>query len=266
MIELFTSGTNLLLSILGVAVTGGVFAIISNHSIDRIPRNQSLIKPDPYCRSCATLYSWKEQIPIWSYLSRKGRCPYCGDKIPARSFIIEIVEIFWVAFFILKFGWSYQALIVLLFGMALIAIIVIEYENSIMSDLILLIMLFLSIIYLLAYKQSEFPLAIIGMIIGGSVMMVYNLMKLGSRTHHRMDYSEIKMGAVLGLFFGAHQIILCIFLSWMIGAVLGSFRIKFLHKKPAESIPQFPTILAFAGIVTVLFNTEILQLYSMIVR
>jgi len=266
MAEWFTSGTNILLSLLGIGIIGSVFAIISNNSIDRIPRNQSITKPEPYCRTCATLFTWKDQIPIWSYLYHKGKCPYCNAKIPHRNFYIEIIEIIWVGFFILKFGWSYQALIILLFGMSLIAIIVIEYENRMMSDLILFIMLMLSVIYLLAFQQSEFPTALLGMAIGMLVMLAYNLAKIAGHTITKIDYSEIKMGAVLGLFFGAFGILLCIFLAWLIGAVMGSVKIKFFNKGYEEAAPQFPTILAAAGIITVLFNQELIQLYTSIVR
>lgn len=266
MAEWFISGTNMVFSILGIAAISSVFAIISNNSIDRIPRNQSIIKPEPYCRSCATAFTWKDQIPIISYLIHKCKCPYCGAKIPTRNFFIEVGEFAWVSIFVLKFGWSYEALIVLLFGISLIAIIAIEYENRVMSDLILLIMLMLSVIFLLAYRQSEFPNALLGMTIGAGVMAVYNFMKIAGKTVVRFDYSEIKLGAVLGLFFGGFGIILCIFLAWFIGAILGSVKIKFFKKDHRDAIPEFPTILAIAGIITVLFNTELTHFYMALMR
>jgi len=266
MAEWFISGTSMVFSILGIVAIGTVFAIISNNSIDRIPRNQSVIKPEPYCRACATAFTWKDQIPIISYLLNKGKCPYCEAKIPIRNFFIEIGEFAWVGVFVLKFGWSYQALIILLFGMSLIAIIAIEYENRIMSDLILLIMLMLGVIYLLAYHQSEFPNSILGMSIGAAVMIIYNILKIAGKTIVRFDYAEVKLGAVLGLFFGAYGIIMCIFIAWLIGAVFGSVKIKFFKSDHLNAIPEFPTILAISGIVMVLFNTELTQFYVTLMR
>jgi leader peptidase (prepilin peptidase)/N-methyltransferase len=262
---LLPAGINMVLSIFGIVAIGSIFAIISNCTIDRIPKNQSVIFPGPYCKSCAAKLLWKDIIPIWSYIHSKGKCPECENPIPLRNWIVDIAEIMWVAIFITKFGWSYKALLEVMFGMGLIAVIVIEKENRQLSNLILLLMGMLSTIYLLAFKPTEFPTATASFFIGAIILLAYNLLKILTKARSCIEFSEIKFGAILGLFLGFPQVLLCVFLSLFIGATVGSFRIKFQGKKHQSAIPDFPLIMAFPGLATILFGQEMLTTYEKLV-
>lgn len=44
-----------------------------------------------YCDSCGAVIPMKEQIPYYSYLRGKGRCRYCGAKIPVSTLLLEFV-------------------------------------------------------------------------------------------------------------------------------------------------------------------------------
>ncbi len=252
----------IILSLTGILVIGSVFAIISNNTIDRIAKNQPLTTPSPYCPACAVTLQWKDMIPIVSYLIAKGKCPYCGADIPRRNILIEISEIIWVGLFIIKFGWNYPALLEMLFGMCLIAIIVIEYERRVLSESLLLFMIMLSTIYVLAFNHTEFPRAITSMIIGSSVLIIYNLLKIITLKTKRIEFREIKFGAVLGLFFGLPLIYLCILLSWLIGAIWGSINIRFFRQKPKYALPDYPFILAISALVMIMFGDNILAHYN----
>lgn len=256
---------NLLVSLLGIFVLGSVFAIISNSAIDRLPKSQSIITPGPYCKSCAAILTWKDTIPIWSYLHSKGKCPYCGNPIPFRNLVVEIAEFAWVALFIIKFGWSYQAILEMMFGMGLIAIIVIEKEQRQISNLILLLLGMLSIMYMLAFYPSQFPTAAASFFIGVGMLLCYNILKIAVKARKRIDFSEIKFGAILGLFLGFPEVVLCIFLALFSGAAFGSFKIKFLKEEYQSAVPPFPMLMAATGLATILFGNEILTVYEKLV-
>ncbi|MCF7798025.1 MAG: prepilin peptidase [Lentisphaeria bacterium] len=261
MTGLLSPGIETLLSLLGVWIAGSVFAILSNNSIDRIPRHQSLVSPKPYCRSCATALSWQDLIPVWSYLRHHGKCPYCGAQWPKRQIITEILEIAWVAVFILRYGWSYPAFITMLFGVGLIVIIIIELESRVLPDNLLLGMGALGMIYVLAYSQPEFPYALASLVVGALVLIVYNLLRSLLPGEQRADFSEIKFAAVLGLFLGLPKLLLAILLAWFIGSILGIFGVYKLQKSSQQFLPRFPALLSTAGLVVILFGNDILNLY-----
>lgn len=257
LLEISTMG-----SILGIIILGSIFAIISNSAIDRIPKNQSVTNPGPYCKSCAAKLLWKDLIPVVSYIRSKGKCPYCSSPIPLRNLIVDVAQFLWITIFIVKFGWSYDALLEMMFGIGLIAVIAIEKENRRLSDMVLLLLGTLTVIYLLAYKSDEFPSAALSFVIGGGILLLYEMLTILARARKHIDLSEVKFGAILGLFLGLPQVALCVFLAIFTGAVLGSFRIKFLKSDYQTSIPAFPILMAASGLVTILFGQDILVLYD----
>lgn len=263
MIGSFPSGTSFILTILGILTIGSVFAVIGNSAIDRIPKHQSVIQPGPYCRSCAAKLLWYDLIPVWSYTVRfRGKCPYCGSKMPTRNLVVDLAIMIWIGAFVMKFGWSYEALLKLAFGVGLITIFVIQMENRRLSTMILLLMMMLSMVYVLAFDQGEFPLATLSLFVGAAILLLYNVLKIVVNIRPAIDFSEVEFGAILGLFLGLPQIMVCVFLAVLGGAVLGSLRIKFMGVDRRTAVPDFPMLLATSGMLTLLFGPEILSLYK----
>ena len=262
---LLPSGISVAANILGIIAIGVIFAIISNSAIDRIPKNQSITYPGPYCKSCAATLMWKDVIPVWSYLHSGGNCPYCGNPIGIRTLLVDAAEILWVALFIAKFGWSYDALMHMLFGMGLIAIIVIEHENRRLSDLMLLLLGMLGVISWLAFSFEGFPMAVASSLIGAAILFFYGLLTVISGAQRGMSLSETKFGAILGLFLGFPEVVLCVFLAVFLGATIGSFRIKLQKQEHQTAVPSFPILMAVSALVTILFGQEILALYERVV-
>ena len=44
------------------------------------------------CPSCKTTLTWRENIPVLSWLLQRGRCRTCGWRIPARYPLVELVN------------------------------------------------------------------------------------------------------------------------------------------------------------------------------
>jgi leader peptidase (prepilin peptidase)/N-methyltransferase len=56
----------------------------------RIPRGISMVKPGSFCPHCSHPLGVLDLIPVVSYLLLRGRCRYCGGRIPSKYLIIEI--------------------------------------------------------------------------------------------------------------------------------------------------------------------------------
>lgn len=48
--------------------------------------------PRSYCDSCKHTLVWKDLIPVFSYLFLKGKCRYCGAKIPLSTLLFELIS------------------------------------------------------------------------------------------------------------------------------------------------------------------------------
>tara|TARA_Y100000739_G_scaffold159418_1_gene137771 strand:+ start:49 stop:867 length:819 start_codon:yes stop_codon:yes gene_type:complete len=61
-----------------------------NVVVYRLPINSSILRPRSFCPKCKTKLTWKENIPLISWLNQKGRCINCNTSIPIRYPLIEL--------------------------------------------------------------------------------------------------------------------------------------------------------------------------------
>lgn len=72
-------------------VLGAVFGSFGNVLIFRIPQNLSIVLPFSFCPKCERNLRFWDKIPIFSYLVLRGKCRYCGAKIPLWYVLSEVL-------------------------------------------------------------------------------------------------------------------------------------------------------------------------------
>ena len=61
-----------------------------NVVVYRFPNDLSIIKPRSFCPKCKTKLSWRENIPLISWLIQRGRCKNCNTSISIRYPLVEL--------------------------------------------------------------------------------------------------------------------------------------------------------------------------------
>jgi leader peptidase (prepilin peptidase)/N-methyltransferase len=61
-----------------------------NICLDRVPRRESIIRPPSHCDACGRELALRDLVPVFSWIFLRGRCRYCGARIPARVPLIEL--------------------------------------------------------------------------------------------------------------------------------------------------------------------------------
>ncbi len=88
-----------------IFIVGLVTGSFLNVVIYRMPRDKSIVHPPSSCPSCGKLIRFYDNIPLVSWLILRGKCRYCGSKISARYFIVELLTgILFVSVFLIFFG------------------------------------------------------------------------------------------------------------------------------------------------------------------
>lgn len=254
-----------MLGIAGVILIALVFAVLSNNTLDQTPVKRVYRYPSPYCPNCATKYSWKDMVPFYSYLRHGGRCTYCNEKLPLRHILVDISELIWVTLYISKFGWSYNGMLAMVYGMALIAIFFLLKEGRELRDSLLIIMGMLAVIHFLSQNPEQFPEAAMSMILGAVLLAIYNLVKIFATEENEFELTELKLGALLGLFLGMDLGLIALFLSLSLGAIIGSINIKFFKKSKMNALPEFGELMIVSGLLVILWGKEFLQAYHSII-
>ena len=86
---------------------GAMFGSFLTLATYRIPKNKDITHEHSFCPSCGAKLTFKDLIPILSYIFLRGKCSHCGKKIGARYIIIEVLS--GIAFLVLAFMLDFNA-------------------------------------------------------------------------------------------------------------------------------------------------------------
>ena len=70
---------------------GAVFASFITCTAWRVVRGEDWMMGHSHCDTCGHELSTADLFPIISYIALKGKCRYCGSKVPPRDLIFEIL-------------------------------------------------------------------------------------------------------------------------------------------------------------------------------
>lgn len=81
----------LILFIFGISIGSFLNVVLDRKFLnEKDYKNGSIVNTYSVCASCGHRLSFLDLIPLLSFLFLKGKCRYCGKKIPWRIFLVEI--------------------------------------------------------------------------------------------------------------------------------------------------------------------------------
>jgi len=249
----------ILVSVLGLIV-GSFLSAYTYRWPEGIPISQGR----SFCPKCKEKISWFDNIPLFSYLLLRGRCRSCGQKISLRYPLIEIStagSFLLMAYFLgdcsragVLCQWQGRlgewALPYFLFvTSALIAIFVIDLENQLIPDGLVYFMFFLTTTLLILFWPQELFLRLLSGFSASTFLLLIHLATRG----RGMGLGDVKFALFGGLFAGWPLSGLWLFLSFVIGAVVGVILI-FLGKASLGQKIAFGPFLALSLFITMIWG------------
>ena len=246
--------------ILFIALVGLLIGSFLNVCIYRIPREESIVYPSSHCPGCNTSLKPRDLIPVLSYITYRGRCRYCSEKISARYPIIELFNSILFVLLYKQFGISLQFVAYAALTSILLAMSIIDYDYLIIPDGMQILILLIGLGYKVIntyISNTPFPYldSLLGLLIGGGFFLLVAVVSNGG-----MGGGDIKLMGVLGFWLGLRTTLLMMLLSFIIGGVLSIILLVLKKKGRKESIPFGPFI-AIATVVTICWQSEILTWY-----
>ena len=80
-----------------------------NVVVYRFPKNLSIVKPRSFCPKCKIKLTWKENIPLISWLIQRGSCINCNATISMRYPLVELLTAILFVIFINSSPYLYNA-------------------------------------------------------------------------------------------------------------------------------------------------------------
>ena len=204
-------------SILAV-ILGAVFGSFLHCMAWRIAHNEKVTKGRSHCPNCGRTLTPGELIPVVSWLIQRGKCRGCGQKIPARYMLAELL----MALLFLGCLWRFDITVVCLRNLVLLCCLftlsVVDLDIFEIPDGLLIAAAAAWVIaapFQTPLWKSVVNGLVCAVILGGAPLVISLVM---DKLLHKdtLGGGDIKLLAVCGLYLGAGEslcrgLVLCLF-------------------------------------------------------
>ena len=251
------------LNYLQVFVIGSCIGSFLNVVIYRFPTNLSIVKPRSFCPNCNNKLTWRENIPLISWIIQRGMCLSCNKKISIRYPFVELVtgclfviflssspslyETSFNIFLNVIFSWIFLSL--------LICITMIDIDEFwIPQGLINFGFLFglLGLIFIDILNNRFIDLNLILKTLGGSLIafLIFESLRKFAKQIYKKDAfgkGDSKLIAMMALWLGPLGIVLCVSISYIFAALFCLAGLS-LNKFKLKQVIPFAPFLSLGGL------------------
>lgn len=252
-----------LIFVLFAFIFGSIIGSFLNVLIYRLPRGKTPWKPIySFCPSCKKTIRWYDNIPILSYILLRGRCRFCGYKIPLQYLIVEVLSGFASVLAFFKTGISVDYIFVFFFLASMIVVSFIDFEFKIILDKVNYTGFGVGIIY--AFFRKDFTVfdAFLGAVLGAGILYTIAYLYKKYKKIEGLGLGDVKFLLFIGSFVGWFGAIFTIFMGSLLGTViaLAGALSSDVKDKAKYEIP-FGPYLAIAGSIYILVGEKIKYWY-----
>ena len=241
---------------------------LAEEPVTEVPEDSfSLMVPRSRCPHCGHGITALQNIPVLSYLSLGGRCANCKKPISPRYPVVEFATALLAAIVAVHFGFGVEALMAIVFTLALVPVTLIDFDHQLIPDSIVLPLMWVGLIMSLFHPVAGATTlfispadAILGAVAGYmSFWTVYQVFRLLTGKEG-MGYGDFKLLAAMGAWLGWQALPTIILMSAFVGAVTGILLMVFKGRDHQIPMP-FGPFLAAAGWITMLYGEPIRLAY-----
>lgn len=221
----------------------------AKHAAPEAPFN--LMVPASHCPQCGSGIAWHDNIPVLSFVKRRGRCANCKGSISMRYPVIEALGGLAGGLVAFKWGLGLDAALVLTVLLTLLALAMIDFDTQLLPDVMTLPLMWAGMLFHVVYNPWQLDMSVLGAAVGYVVFWsVYQAYK-AITGKEGMGYGDFKLVAALGAWLGVGMIPQ---LMWMTAIFsLGVLLIWRVIVKRSDPMPLGPA-LSLAGALLLIFG------------
>ena len=241
--------------LLGLSVGSFLNCIIYRLSVNEKPEGRS------YCPKCKHNLSYKDLVPVFSYIFLLGKCRYCKKKI---SIEYPLVELLTGALFLLAFilvGTSVELIFLLAVLFFFFLIFVYDLKHYIIPDFANFSLIGISFLYLVfrTFMESNLDVLLYGLLSAfGAFLFFFSIFYFTKGKG--MGFGDVKYVIFMGFFLGFPNILAGLFISFVLGAIIGLVLIAAKRKKIKSQVPFGPFLIA-GTLIAYFYGERIIETY-----
>jgi len=251
---------------------GAAIGSFLNLVIYRTQTGEQWVKGRSKCESCKHQLSWFENVPIFSFILLRGKCRHCSAPLSISHVVVESLMgtlfLWWYAVGFIFFQLSQQPFTVLqpifwlIVGVLLLTIIIYDYKYMLIPDGATIALLAMALLYRISLvlagimRPEDFFWTIAGMVL--SVAFFYSLWYFTKGKG--FGFGDVKLMAPLALLMGWPSVWVGIFLSTIVGSVIGLAMI-FLGKAAFGKPIPFGPFLILGTVLSLIWGDALVAWY-----
>lgn len=238
----------------------------------------SITKGRSMCPSCKHRLAPKDLVPLFSWISLKGKCRYCKAKIGKQYPLVELaMAVMFVASYVFWPENLQGASLLLFIGfiatlVPLFTLAIYDYKHLILPDKVLIVGVSIYSVFLLIYAVALkdlyiFGTAVLAGILYFAIFLSINFASVvakmkGYTNKDWLGLGDVKLVFLLGLMIGEPTlVILGMFFASMLGFLIALPSLISKKETLGSKIPFGPYLIAGA-IITIWFGQIILNWYT----
>ncbi|HEX4593847.1 MAG TPA: prepilin peptidase [Bryobacteraceae bacterium] len=261
------------------ALAGLLIGSFLNVCIYRLPRDISVVAPRSFCPECDKQIAWFDNIPLLSYMILRGRCRKCGERIPMRYPIVELLTAGFFFCAVWMLGPTVAAMKFCVFSAILITLVFSDLEERILPDEFTLGGAALGVIFA-AFVPFNYGLvrlllmrvdnprlvsmaeALFSALFCGGTLWLVGFLYEKIRHREGLGFGDVKMVAMIGAFLGLQGALMTLIAGSLLGAIVGLCYIWFTGKDASTYELPFGTFLGAAALGVGFFGEVFLTWYN----
>ena len=240
-----------------ILVLGLSIGSFMNVCIYRIAREESIIFPASHCTSCGYQLGYRDLVPIISYITLRGKCRNCNERISIRYLLVEIINGLLYILMYFKFGFTLELIKFCLFTSLIVVIAFIDIETKYVYKFTINFGLVFGILFCILkfIRGNSIPRDnILGAFIGFGIIYTIVILTKG------MGDGDSDIALICGLFLGAKGIVLSLFIAIVLAGISSIIFLIFKIKNIKSQI-AFGPYLAIGSIISCLYCTDLISIY-----
>lgn len=220
--------------LLVVFVLGAVLASFLGCMGWRISTGESFLRGRSHCDHCGHTLSWRDLIPIFSYLARRGKCAYCGKPIPLSTVVGELVLGVSFVLTTIRYDIVPELGLILFYLCILYLVSMTDIYERIIPDMALLVAVIVRVLWFVCFETITIGGALMLLLDGLSISLPLLLLTLLLEALWKKDAmggGDIKLLFVIGLYLGWEKTLLAVFFACVLGIIGGT-----IQKRRSEDV------------------------------
>ncbi|KAA3617276.1 MAG: prepilin peptidase [Calditrichaeota bacterium] len=245
-------------------IIGSSIGSFLNVCIYRLVEKKSLIFPGSFCPECKKNIPAWSNIPLLGFILLRGKCYKCSANISFRYPLVELLAGVFTVFSFLHFGLSISFVVYSVFIYFLIVIAFIDIQTHLIYNKVLIVLLIFGLFSQILFTFIPWDEALLGLATGGLTMWLISILGKWMFKKESLGMGDVKLAAVAGFFTGWLNVLIALYLGFILAFIAITLHNKFKKIKITGYIPLGP-FLAGGLIVFLFWGDEISKFYITLV-